>query len=181
MDALMCGVDGNFNLNTNQIVSWGCGEETCQQAQTTNMVTFGIGEEQIEFQIGDDAISPGFCSEGTASLIISNNGFEFDDGFGTIRDIATGIGFASGDNFMLMENGYEVTAIQIGEVVVVFTDTLTSLSDNDIFTEDPDGPGGLEDTDGDGFFDDLPVGEAFTITATYQLDCSYSETFKPEF
>ncbi len=172
-----CGGDDNFNLNTNQIISWGCGEENCQQATTANMITFGIGEEQIEFQVGIDTITPGFCSEGTASLIISNNGFEFDDGFGTIKDITTGIGFANGDNFLLGENGYEVTAIQIGEVVVFFADTLTSLNENDIFTIDPDGPGGLEDVDGDGFFDDLRVGESFTITATYQLDCSYGETF----
>jgi len=175
-----CGSDDNFNLNTNQLVSWGCAEETCQQAQTASMFTFGIGEEQIEFQIGTDTITPGFCSEGTASLIIANNGFEFDDGFGTIRDIAVGIGFTNGDNFLLTENGYEITAIQIGEVVVFFADTLTSLNDNDFFTLDPDGPGGLEDEDGDGFFDDLRVGESFTITATYQLDCSYSEMFNPE-
>ncbi len=172
-----CGGDDNFNLSTNQTISWGCGEENCQQATAASMITFGIGEEQIEFEVGNDAITPGFCSEGTASLIISNNGFEFDDGFGTIKDITTGIGFASGNKFLLGENGYEVTAIQIGEVVVFFADTLTSLNENDIFTVDPDGPGGLEDADGDGFFDDLRVGESFTITATYQLDCSYSETF----
>ncbi|MCO6478174.1 MAG: hypothetical protein J5I94_16200, partial [Phaeodactylibacter sp.] len=37
-------------------------------------------------------------------------------------------------------------------------------------TADPDGPGGLEDLDGDGFFDDLPVGASTQITILVEYD-----------
>ena len=169
-----CGNDGKFNLNTTHQVSWGCGPTNCQVEEATATFNFGVGEEQINFNVGTDTITPGFCTQGTASLIISNTGFEFGDGFGTITNITAGIGFGNGSRFLLSEQGYTITAIQIGDVLVFFADTLTNLNENDNFTLDPDGPGGLEDVDGDGFFDDLRVGESFTITATYQVDCSES-------
>ena len=39
------------------------------------------------------------------------------------------------------------------------------------FTADPDGAGGLSDTDGDGFFDDLPGGESITIRYVAAIKC----------
>jgi hypothetical protein len=35
---------------------------------------------------------------------------------------------------------------------------------SNLFTSDPDGPGGLADVDGDGYFDDLPPGASTTVT-----------------
>jgi len=45
------------------------------------------------------------------------------------------------------------------------------------FTEDPDGPGvGLEDSDGDGFYDDLPVGHTVTVRAHTYYDWTQAES-----
>ena len=49
---------------------------------------------------------------------------------------------------------------------------LIDLNNNPAFAIDPDGVGGLEDIDGDGFFDDLRIGQNFTIAATYEIDCA---------
>ena len=172
-----CGMNAGGNLTTDHEVGWGCGGTTCQLENTTSTINLGIGEEQIQFTVGQDSIAPGFCTEGTASLVISNNGFEFDDGFGAILDVAVGIGFSSGERFTLYEQGYQITSLQIGDAIVFFPDTVTSLNGNDIFLEDPDGEGGLEDVDADGYFDDLAVGQSFTVRVTYQVDCSASSTF----
>ena len=169
-----CGQDDNFNLSTSHEVTWGCSENFCQQEQRTATLNLGIGEEQIQFTVGKDSINPSYCTEGTTSLFVANNGFEFNAGLGTILDVVIGIGFANGERFTLEEQGYQITALQIGETIVFSPDSLINLNDNDFFREDPDGEGGLEDIDQDGFFDDLAVGNSFTATATYQIDCSSS-------
>ncbi|MBK8723106.1 MAG: hypothetical protein IPL95_12805 [Saprospiraceae bacterium] len=42
----------------------------------------------------------------------------------------------------------------------------------DGLTVDPDGPGGLADTDGDGFFDDLPGGQKLTLEVYLDVQCA---------
>jgi len=41
----------------------------------------------------------------------------------------------------------------------------------DQLTVDPDGPGGLDDLDGDGYFDDIKPGDSVDVTFTYTVDC----------
>jgi len=41
----------------------------------------------------------------------------------------------------------------------------------DVNTVDFDGPGGIQDLDGDGYFDDLAPGDSITVSFTYTLDC----------
>ncbi|POS00551.1 hypothetical protein Q361_1631, partial [Flavobacterium croceum DSM 17960] len=46
-------------------------------------------------------------------------------------------------------------------------------TNNALFTSDPDGAGvGLEDVDGDGFYDDLPPGNTVTINYVMSVNCS---------
>ena len=169
-----CGNEETFVLSSTHQVEWGCMGAICQEENSSISINLGIGEEQVQFAVGADSIPVSFCSEGVTSVNISNNGFEFDDGFGTIYDIAAGIGFINGQQFSLLEEGFEITSIQIGDVLVIFPDSVTNLGELDFFLEDPDGLGGLTDADQDGFYDDLPVGEEFTLLANYQLNCSSS-------
>ncbi len=172
-----CSSENTFELGSTHQIEWGCNGSSCQEESNSISINLGIGEEQIQFSVGADSIPASFCSEGVTAVTISNNGFEFDDGFGTIFDISAGIGFIDGQRFMLQEQGYEVTSIQIGDVLVIFPDSVTNLGELDFFLEDPDGEGGLTDSDQDGFFDDLPVGEQFTLLANYQLNCVNSAEF----
>ncbi|MDO6851970.1 gliding motility-associated C-terminal domain-containing protein [Cellulophaga lytica] len=41
---------------------------------------------------------------------------------------------------------------------------------SDYLTTDPDGPGGLDDLDGDGYYDDLPAGESTEINVSMEMD-----------
>lgn len=62
-----------------------------------------------------------------------------------------------------------------GQTVTVVNGTsngIASIDLNNLFTTDPDGSGvGLEDMDGDGFFDDLPAGNTVTLTTLIKLKC----------
>ncbi len=50
---------------------------------------------------------------------------------------------------------------------------IASVSVKDLFTTDPDGAGvGLEDLDGDGFYDDLPAGNTVTVDITTKVKCN---------
>ena len=169
-----CGIEETFELSSTHQVEWGCLGAICQEESSSISINLGIGEEQVQFTVGADSIPVSFCSEGVTSVNISNSGFEFDDGFGTIYDISAGIGFIDGQQFSLLEEGFEITSIQIGDVLIVFPDSVTNLGELDFFLEDPDGEGGLTDADQDGFYDDLPVGEEFRLLANYQLNCSSS-------
>ncbi len=61
-------------------------------------------------------------------------------------------------------NGVSVPFSYVGGYVTV---NLTN-----VLTSDPDGPGGISDVDGDGFFDDLTLGSSFSLTCTTSLNCN---------
>ncbi len=175
-----CGKDGDSNLASEHQANWGCNEVVCREESRQAVINIGIGEELIQFE-QNDTVDAGYCEEGSVSITIANNGFEFDDGFGTIRDISAGIGFAIGTQFLSADQGYQITALRIaGAVNVNAPNGLVNLGNHPSFRTDPDGAGGLEDFDGDGFFDDLKIGESFEIIATYSIDCTQGTTFDIE-
>ncbi|MEM1119068.1 MAG: gliding motility-associated C-terminal domain-containing protein [Bacteroidota bacterium] len=177
-----CGADGNATLETMHNIRWGCDDAVCREEIATTNISVGTGEELIQFIYNEaETVDAGYCDAGNLSITVSNNGFEFDDGFGTIRDIAAGVGFAVGADFLSADQGYEITSITIGNSAPINAPNgLIQLNDNPAFSTDPDGEGGLEDFDNDGFFDDLRVGESFTMTATFAISCSAGNTFNIE-
>ncbi|MDF4204973.1 gliding motility-associated C-terminal domain-containing protein [Maribacter sp. SA7] len=50
-----------------------------------------------------------------------------------------------------------------------YTTTTTNVIPPDFFTSDPDGPGGFDDLDNDGFYDDLPPGESTELSFDFEL------------
>lgn len=63
-----------------------------------------------------------------------------------------------------------------GNTISSFTisGSMAQMDLNNLFTTDPDGAGGLEDLDGDGFYDDLRRGNSVTYTITLTNKCSYN-------
>lgn len=62
-----------------------------------------------------------------------------------------------------------------GNIVSSFatTGSIVNMDLKDLFTTDPDGPGqGLEDLDGDGYFDDLPRGNNLSYTLNLKWKCN---------
>ena len=179
---ISCGEDGNSNLNAIHQTAWGCNSEICVEESTTSNLSIGVGEELIEFTHNQGATEDaGYCEDGILSITVANNGFEFDDGFGAILDISAGVGFAVGADFLTLDQGYQILTVSIaGSAPISAPNGLVDLNNNPAFSTDPDGVGGLEDFDGDGFFDDLSVGQSFEITATYGVSCSSGAVFDIE-
>jgi len=174
-----CGNNGDSNLGTAHEVNWGCNTLICQAETKAANLPIGMGEALIGFTHNSEVtVDAGYCEGGNLAIAVANNGFEFDDDFGAILNIATGVGFAIGTEFLSADQGYEITSLTIGSSTPINApDGLIDLNNNPAFATDPDGVGGLEDVDGDGFFDDLRVGQNFMITATYGVSCSIGNQF----
>jgi gliding motility-associated-like protein len=173
IEVVSCGKNNDSRLASIHQLSWNCGDTACQEETKNTSIPIGVGEELIEFSFDEGAIDAGFCDEGSLQITIANNGFEFDDGFASIFNIATGIGFVEGNDFLIEDGAYRIRSLNIaGREVSISSTGLLDLNNNAIFNTDPDGAGGLEDLDGDGFFDDLRVGQSFKIQATFDLNCS---------
>ena len=155
--------------------SWGCFGRFCNSISTTDFVRIGDGAANPEIATSGTVptVNVGYCQPGTAAVTYTNNGVELDAGFGTMIDIQLGIGLGPG--FLTAENGYTITAFNIGGVNIPATSSVIDLNNNPGFTTDPDGPGGLEDFDGDGFFDDLALTESVEISVEYNFDCSLAQ------
>ncbi|MFK7984356.1 MAG: hypothetical protein AB8G86_30570, partial [Saprospiraceae bacterium] len=179
---MSCGNDGDSNLGTTHRVNWGCNTVICQTETNSTNLPIGTGEALIGFTHNKDAtVDAGYCEGGNLAITVANNGFEFDEDFGAILNISTGVGFAVGTAFLSADQGYEITNLTIGgSLTIDAPNGLIVLNNNPAFATDPDGLGGLEDVDGDGFFDDLRIGESFIITATYGTSCSVGNQFNLE-
>lgn len=168
-----CGNNGDSNLSTSHQVSWGCNGMVCQEETKTSNLSVGMGEALLNFTYNSAiTLDASYCEDGRVTITVANNGFEFDEDFGAITNISTGVGFAIGADFLSLDQGYEITLLTIGNSTpFIAPNGLIDLNDNPVFATDPDGEGGIEDIDGDGFFDDLRIGESFIITADYSISC----------
>ncbi len=162
-------------------VSWGCKGRACNMATATDFVRIGEGAANAVFGLGGSVSSQdvGYCQTGVTVVTYTNNGVENDPGFGTMLNIAAGIGMGSTipgtDSFPMQDNGFYITGVSIAGVNIPSAIYLNPLDSNSLFSSDPDGAGGLEDFDNDNFFDDLPLGESVEIVVTYEFDCSLAQ------
>jgi gliding motility-associated-like protein len=166
----------DISANSQHEVAWGCDGSICNSITQSDFLSVGQGEPNINIRNTQNQ-DAGYCQTGFTSLTVSNNGLEFDPGFGTMEDIDILIGL--GGSFQSLLSGYNITGIRIGNTDITNWSTVMSLDTLMELTSDPDGPGGLEDLDGDGFFDDLGVDQSFEIRAFLEFDCGLAEVFSP--
>ena len=163
-------------------MAWGCESRFCNTVKRQDIVRLGQGSVNVGFSSSGStpALDGGYCSNGSQTVTFTNTGVEVDAGTGTMFDISTGIGIS--DSFKVAINGYKITGIKIGNITIPsFANTLIDIKNNPLFSTDPDGAGGLQDMDGDGFFDDLAVNEKFEITVNYEVDCGVSLTNREDY
>ena len=122
-------------------------------------------------------ISAGYCEPGQATVTFTNQGLANDTAQSLLKNLVLGIGLS--DNFLVQHGGFKITGIRIAGVDVVNFQSLNGLHGSSQFSADPDGTGGLTDADGDGFFDDLPIGEKVEATVFYEIDCAAAADFNP--
>ncbi|MCB0662408.1 MAG: hypothetical protein KDC24_06695, partial [Saprospiraceae bacterium] len=173
---VLCMVSCDISANSQHFLAWGCGGMTCNTNSISDFLSTGQGEANICINNTQNQ-DAGYCQTGFTTLQVCNMGLEFDPGFGTMADMDVAIGL--GGTFQSNLSGYNITSIRIGSVFIQNWSTVMSLDTIPELSVDPDGPGGLEDLDGDGYFDDLAVDQTFEVTAFFEFDCSLANTFEP--
>ena len=192
------GVNGLFDAGESIIVSetvklvgctngqstlkaaWGCYNQLCNFYSAFPTVSPSAGTTSIAMAYTNNNLGWGFIdNHGWVEFTLTNNG----TGAGTAFDLVTLAGFSSGgstyypnSNWINKIDTFSVNGMKIPANYNYAAGALngqyafyTSFS----YTSDPDGAGiGLDDADGDGFFDDLPIGKTVKIKAL----CYYSWT-----
>ncbi|MFK7807501.1 MAG: hypothetical protein AB8F74_06805, partial [Saprospiraceae bacterium] len=172
----ICIVSCDESRASTHDMSWGCEGNYCQTTSVTDFVEIGQGAANIVTLVGGATLPDqyaGYCQTGNTTITFINDGVEIDSGFATMYNIEAGIGL--GNMFEESDGGFTISSVILAGVTLAAPTALISLDNNPQFATDPDGPGGLSDYDGDGFFDDLVLGDSFEITAYYDFDCSSAQ------
>jgi gliding motility-associated-like protein len=163
---------------TSYLAGWGCNSTPNKWCQTSG------GQGIISSAIGVPAYTKisrtniGFvdkCTPFDYSLTLTNGGGG-DQKVAAMYDIVLLQG-QNGDGASLdpMDMSlFTLSNVRVGSVSVPFTisNGIMTVNLKNLFTSDPDGPGGLDDLDGDGFFDDLPGGQSIKFTVTLKFNCA---------
>ena len=151
--------------------TWGCNGDVCAEVLQTDIVPLGEGTPNPTFEPSGSLpnLPAGYCANGQLTVTFANGGIEFDAGFGTMNDVQLGLAFGAG--YLTQQGPFRITGVTVAGVPLIIYQGVNTLDGHPQFAADPDGPGGLTDSDGDGFFDDLPINESVEITAFYTFDC----------
>ena len=171
-----CVVNCNKSRTSTHAMSWGCDNRFCNTISRQDIIQLGEGQVNVGFvgQGSTPDVLGGYCLTGRSSVKFINNGVEVDPGTASMYDIQLGVGL--GDSILLSNAGYRITKITVAGIELPTPSVpLADLRENALFTTDPDGVGvGLADIDGDGYFDDLPVGKSVEVKIEYEVDCNAS-------
>ena len=159
---------------TYQSAYGGCitGTNACETGNTsTSGIALASGAPDLYTRVVKRAW-PGLTTTDTAEFLLRNDG----TGAGDIYNLTLDLGFSNGGATYIPAdyNIYTWSNFNVDGTSFANQGTEGSFADFQL-TTDPDGAGvGLEDLDGDGFFDDLPVGNSLVLEAelayNYLLD-----------
>ncbi len=169
------------NLETNYIAGWGCDvADLCQEVAGQSIVTMASGTPNFSGVTFDRTNYTNICSDYTLTLHYKNTGTGAS--MGGMYDLnlifagnAIGRGFYVHSFSGININGNALTNTFSGTYANGGIDVKLA----NLFSTDPDGPGGLDDLDGDGYYDDLPAGATVDLVTTVTLSsdtptCSYA-------
>ena len=186
---------------------WRCGELVCQSFQLNTLINQASGSPDLRitntngFPNQATASNPslvggGFCDTLFLTYNLENQGEEQAPGAGAVYDLLLGIGL--NNNLFSSSLPYDLGIFPNWSIEATINGTPLNLgtyqypNPNPLlgynigfsqFDFDPDGPGGMDDVDGDGQFDDLPVGASTTIRVAIIYDpyatdeCAYLSGF----
>ena len=164
------------NAVTNYSAGWGCDPAPANWCETKT------GSGSISMAVG----VPDFTITNSGLLNYTDNACAPHDFTYTVTNTGTGsAGAATLYNIRVTNQGvdnsptarYTLSNYRIGTTTITPSYNNTGNNATQTFdfaaialTTDPDGPGvGLEDVDGDGFYDDLPKGNVLVITTTLTI------------
>lgn len=164
---------------TNYSAGWGCAAAPaswCQTLTGTGSITMATGTPNVQLTAATAVQLSNMCLPAIYQYTLTNNGIESVSGAGTAFSIAPLFGSnASGLALTHSLLGSVVSSVTINGNAVPFCHNCpVSPGGYSVIidlTSDPDGAGGLDDLDGDGFYDDLPVGASFNMFVEYTFQC----------
>ena len=172
------------NAATSYAVGWGC------DATPANWCDTSTGTASVNMAAGTAALTVGAatkpdfvdsCTPFTTSFTFTNSGS------GNVK--AAGMynlkfRWGNGQTGTLVATNFDMTYLNFQSAKIGSQSGLSVVNGTtngalpyvdilDLFTADPDGVGiGLEDLDGDGFFDDLAPGKTATVEVLMRINCS---------
>ncbi len=155
---------------------WGC-PGRCQYSNFVNdQINIATGVPAIRLTNSTTIQRTNMCDHYIGEYTYTNNGSETLSGAGAAFDISTlwGINWGNPNKLDHVNQVGVVIDVRLNGNTLAFTKpNAIQINLNQLLT-DPDGPGGLDDLDGDGQFDDLPVGQSYTIQVEMRIDCQAS-------
>ncbi len=179
---LFCGTNNTIPSSLSVFYGENESQECAPSGTAATSVSIVNGSPQVTVT---SAVNPNidFCNITTHSVTLTNNGTGPEDfakdmifyiglryNFDPVSDHDTNYMWGSG-----WRNTKHFSNITIGGNVITPSQiagqysTMVDYIPPDYLTADPDGVGGLDDLDGDGFFDDLGPGESVTIGFDMEL------------
>ncbi len=157
-------------------VRWGCnGRTDCQiPFEAPGQFNIALGVPNISAVMSNKVQGADYCTSGFFEFTITNTGSETQSGAGTAFDIVQmGGSNASGLSLAHTAASTDLLGATVNGVAVPFTTVGTPgfTVDFGLLMSDPDGPGGLEDLDGDLQFDDLAVGDSYVLVLEMLIVC----------
>lgn len=173
---------------------WRCGTVTCQRFVTNTLLTQATGAPDLRITnrtgfpnqaaaSNPSVVGGGFCDTLRLRYQLQNLGEEDAPGAGAVYNLVLGLGLNNNlfSNSMPFDLGIfpnwriqatiNGVAIDLGPYAYPVANPITGYNLRfDQFTTDPDGPGGLADVDGDGLYDDLPVGSSAFVDVAIVYD-----------
>lgn len=161
---------------------WGINDATrCQMAHSSTSISMAIGVPNFNSITGTRVGYVDKCTPFDITLEFKNNGTG-NPKAAAMRDLLVKVGeyYSSGyalrflDTNMIMLSNPRINGTAIPSSNVYWNASkIYNIELEDLLTSDPDGAGvGLEDLDGDGYYDDLVAGKSFTLTLTFTNKCN---------
>ena len=173
------------NAVTNYSAGWGCDPAPanwCETKTGSGSISMATGVPNV-FYLANSAVKvkgANFCDNAIITATIKNQGSETVAGAGTAFNLIQLLGMDGGEainvraplgitNVQISDNsGGWINLTQTGGGTNTGTPATINFSQ---LTTDPDGANGLVDADGDGQFDDLPVGRQISIRYEIIVPC----------
>lgn len=166
---------------TNYTVGWGCeGATWCRTVTGKGEVAMATGTpnlNEIGFKARPDYVDA--CTPFTQPVYFKNNGKGSAKAAG-MYNIQPRLGGGPQEALEWFDwKFYNVQEVTINGNPISFTggdsQAILVLNIKDKFKTDPDGLGvGLDDLDGDGFYDDLPAGATLNVNLKIKINCNYN-------
>ncbi|MEM9527658.1 MAG: hypothetical protein AAGA31_13680, partial [Bacteroidota bacterium] len=175
-------------MATSYEATWGCFGESCiSSGQVPQQVNIPAGIPNIQVTNTSIIQSSNLCpdSPATVEFTLTNNG----TGAGTAFNVVPNIRTDANQTTEVTRIGQSFTNFVLSDGMGGFISVPTTggIPNNGVsrfpileadfsgFSMDPDGPGGLDDIDGDGQYDDLPLGESITYRVDWNYLCQFPE------